>query len=78
MTKMLLLALGLTFAGTAAHAQTTKPAKAKPAGPDEVHKVLALELFADAGFEVGRGFGGGVACISSPKIPAGRAGESGL
>lgn len=33
MTKMLLLALGLTFAGTAAHAQTTKPAKAKPAGP---------------------------------------------
>lgn len=28
-------------------------------GPDEVHKVLALELFADAGFEVGRGFGGG-------------------
>lgn len=33
MTKMLLLALGLTFAGTAASAQTTKPAKAKPAGP---------------------------------------------
>jgi len=33
MTKMLLLALGLTFAGTAAQAQTTKPAKAKPAGP---------------------------------------------
>jgi hypothetical protein len=33
MTKMLLLALGLTLAGTAAQAQTTKPAKAKPAGP---------------------------------------------
>jgi len=33
MTKMLLLALGLTMAGTAAQAQTTKPAKAKPAGP---------------------------------------------
>ena len=33
MTKMLLLALSLTMAGTAAQAQTTKPAKAKPAGP---------------------------------------------
>lgn len=33
MTKMLLLALGLAFAGTTAQAQTTKPAKAKPAGP---------------------------------------------
>ncbi len=35
MTKMLLLALGLTFAGTAAHAQAMKPANAtaKPAGP---------------------------------------------
>ena len=33
MTKMLLLALGLTLAGTAAHAQTTKPATAKVAGP---------------------------------------------
>ncbi len=37
MSKMLLLALGLTFAGTAAHAQAPamKPAKAtaKPAGP---------------------------------------------
>ena len=34
MTKMLLLALGLTFAGSAAHAQAMKPAKAaKAAGP---------------------------------------------
>lgn len=34
MTKMLLLALGLTFAGTAAHAQSLKSAKTtKAAGP---------------------------------------------
>ena len=34
MTKMLLLALGLTFAGTTAHAQSMKSAKtAKAAGP---------------------------------------------